>query len=73
MAKQNIQAQTKSMRGMKDCRVVEVGVEKFAECLQQGPNTCSYALPFGYCFRCQHPQLDQIIENTKKTQSVQKL
>ena len=64
MSKQLIK--TKSMRGIKNCRAVEIGIEKFAECLQQGPSTCSYAVPFGYCFLCKHPRLDEIIENTKK-------
>jgi hypothetical protein len=25
-------------------------------------------LPFGYCFLCMHPRLDEIIEHTKKAQ-----
>ncbi len=70
MTKQSMKARTKSLRGIKNCRVVEIGVEKFAECLQQGPCTCAYALPFGYCFLCQHPRLDEIIENTKKSQAI---
>lgn len=69
MAKQSLKTETKALRGIKNCRVVEIGVEKFAECLQQGPSTCAYALPFGYCFLCQHPRLDEIIENTKKSQA----
>jgi hypothetical protein len=56
----------KSERGIQNCRVVEIGVEKYAECLKQGPATCSYALPFGYCFLCSHPRLNEIIENTHK-------
>lgn len=69
----NQTTKTKTVRGIKDCRVVEVGVEKFAECLQQGPVTCSYALPFGYCFLCQHPRVDEMIENTKKAQLAHEL
>ena len=61
---------TKSMRGIQNCRVLEIGVENLAECLKQGPSTCSYALPFGYCFLCKHPRLDEIIANTKKAQLV---
>jgi len=68
MAHQTVK--TKSRRGIENCRVVEIGVEKFAECLKQGPCTCSYALPFGYCFLCKHPRLDEIIENSKKAQLV---
>jgi len=66
MTKQTVKAKTKSLRGIQNCRAIEIGVEKVAECLQQGPSTCPHALPFGYCFLCQHPRLDEIVENTKK-------
>jgi hypothetical protein len=69
MTKQNVKTKTKSLRGIQNCRVVDIGIEKFAECLKQGPSTCSYALPFGYCFLCTNPRLDEIIENTKKVQA----
>jgi hypothetical protein len=72
MAKQGMKVKTKSLRGIKNCRVVEIGIANFAECVQQGPATCSYALPFGYCFLCMHPRLDEIIENTKKAQQAVK-
>jgi len=49
-----------------ECMATEVGIEDFAECLCVGPNTCRYALPFGYAFLCQHPRLNEILENTKK-------
>ncbi|MGZ9164193.1 MAG: hypothetical protein ACXW4Q_00260 [Anaerolineales bacterium] len=68
MTKETVKLKTKSLRGIENCRVIEIGVEKFAECLQQGPNICSHALPFGYCFLCQHPRLAEIIENTKRAQ-----
>jgi hypothetical protein len=68
MTKQSAKAKSKSLRGIENCRVVEIGVEKFAECLKQGPSTCAYALPFGYCFLCTNPRLDEIIANTKKVQ-----
>jgi hypothetical protein len=55
----------KSLRGIENCRVLEIGVNGFAECLKQGPATCSHAMPFGYCFLCKNPRLDLIIENTK--------
>jgi hypothetical protein len=51
-----------------NCRVVEVGLDKFAECLKQGPATCSYAIPFGYCFLCNHPRVNEMLENTKQQQ-----
>jgi hypothetical protein len=63
-----IAAKAKPPRGIENCRVVDIGVEKFGECLKQGPSTCSYALPFGYCFLCTNPRLDEIIANTKKAQ-----
>lgn len=66
MTKHSVKAKTKSMHGIEKCRVSEIGVENYAECLQRGPNTCPHALPFGYCFLCRHPRLDQIMENTKK-------
>jgi hypothetical protein len=47
------------------CRAVNIDKGNFAECLREGPNSCSYALPFGYCFLCQHPLLNEIVENTK--------
>jgi len=47
-----------------DCRVREVGVQEYAECLCEGPNTCEYALPFGYAFLCRHPQLANIRKNS---------
>jgi len=66
MTHRSVKPKTKPLRGIENCQVVEIGVEKFAECLQQGPSTCSYALPFGYCFLCTNPRLDEIIANTKK-------
>ena len=57
-----------SMRGKENCRVLDLGIGNFAECLKPGPSTCSYAVPFGYCFLCKHPQVDRLIENTKKAQ-----
>ncbi len=44
-----------------------------AECVQQGPTPCSHALPFGYCFLCNHPRLDEIIENTKRAHQAVKI
>lgn len=66
MTKHAMKVQTASLRGLEHCRALEIGVENMAECLQKGPNSCSYAMPFGYCFLCKHPRLDEIIENTKK-------
>ncbi len=45
----------------KDCQVVDIGIDGFAECLMSGPNTCKYALPFGYCFLCGHPRVSEAL------------
>ena len=66
MTKENVKTKAKSMRGIENCRVVDIGIGSFAECLKAGPASCSHALPFGYCFLCMHPRVDEIIENTKK-------
>ncbi|HSL44446.1 MAG TPA: hypothetical protein VK897_13500 [Anaerolineales bacterium] len=66
MTSQTAKPKTKSLQGIEDCRVVEIGVGNLAECAQWGPVTCSYAMPFGYCLVCMHPRVDEIIENTKK-------
>jgi hypothetical protein len=72
MAKQMTDPKSKA-RVNAGCRCLEIGVDRFAECQKQGPATCSYALPFGYCFLCTHPNLDQILENTKKAQAAAKI
>jgi len=63
-------AKTKSVHGIENCRVFEIGIENYAECLKQGPCNCSHAIPFGYSFLCKHPRLDEIIKNTKKSQPI---
>jgi len=70
MTRQSVRA--KPLRDIEDCRAIEIGVKRFAECLKQGPSTCAHALPFGYCFLCTNPRLDEIIENTKKAQQAVK-
>jgi hypothetical protein len=66
MTKATEKAEPKSLREIENCRVFDIGIPQFAECLQEGPSMCSYALPFGYCFLCKHPRLGEIIENTRK-------
>jgi hypothetical protein len=84
MTKQNLKAknsaahrgaevQPKSLRGIENCRVFEIGIGDFAECAQWGPVNCAHALPFGYCFLCMHPRVNEIIENTKKVQANEKV
>jgi hypothetical protein len=68
MIKAAVKAKHRSLNGIENCRVFDIGIPNFAECLQAGPSTCSYALPFGYCFLCKHPRLDEIIENSRKAQ-----
>jgi hypothetical protein len=48
------------------CRVQNIGLDGFAECMDVGPKACPYALPFGYAFLCQHPRLQKIIEQTQQ-------
>jgi hypothetical protein len=59
----------KGFRGIENCCVAEVGLMGFAECQISGPNQCPHAMPFGYGFLCQHPQLDKIIANSKARQA----
>jgi|GEM_PF-1151877 len=54
---------------IEDCCVSDIGVTGFAECQMSGPNPCSYAMPFGYCFLCQHPHVDKIIAKSKERQA----
>jgi hypothetical protein len=60
-------SKAKFLQEIQNCRVVDIGIEDFGECLKDGPSTCAYAMPFGYCFLCGHPHVGEIIENTKKT------
>jgi hypothetical protein len=41
----------------KSCRTFDIGVTGFEECLREGPNSCRYALAFGYSFLCHHPRV----------------
>jgi hypothetical protein len=50
------------------CRVTNIGIDTYAECLCSGPNECPYALPFGYGFLCQHPDFNKFLP--KETRSV---
>jgi len=59
-------AGTRTPPAITDCRASDIGLIEMGECLQAGPNSCSYALPFGYCFLCRHPRLREIISNTQK-------
>jgi hypothetical protein len=49
---------------IEDCRAAGMQVAGYAECLRGGPNLCKYAVPFGYCFLCHHPQVGEIVKQT---------
>ena len=68
MTKNNTKSTTKPLGKLENCRVIETGIGDFAECAQWGPIPCDHAMPFGYCFLCMHPRVNEIIENTKKQQ-----
>lgn len=55
-----------SVEELKGCRVQNIGLHGFAECLDLGPKACPYAVPFGYAFLCQHPRLELLIERTEQ-------
>ncbi len=48
-----------------NCRVVNIGLDGFVECLDVGPKACPYAVPFGYAFLCRHPRLAARLEDTR--------
>lgn len=73
MAKQSTKTKATSMRGIPNCRVVEIGVGDFAECTEWEAVNCAHALPFGYCFLCMHPRVNDIIENTKRALQSERL
>ena len=70
MIKNHLKEERTKGQNINNCRVFSLGETKFAECLSEGPNSCSYALPFGYCFLCQHPRVNEILENTIRTKEV---
>src|SRR6266498_4464045 len=73
MTKNNNKAKSKPLGKLENCRVMETGIGNFVECAQWGPINCAHALPFGYCFLCMHPRLDEMIENTKKSHELARL
>ena len=58
---------------LEKCWVAEIGLDGFAECRMSGPNQCSHAVPFGYCFLCSHPRLNEIIEKNRERRAVSSL
>jgi hypothetical protein len=39
------------------CTTLDIGISGYVECLRGGPNSCRFALPFGYAFLCSEPRL----------------
>ena len=66
MIEKNQQDPAQTSEQISNCRALDLGMGIFAECLQGGPNSCAYALPFGYAFLCRHPRLREILQNTSK-------
>jgi hypothetical protein len=64
---------TKNADSVDNCQVIEIGIGDFAECAQWKAVTCEHAMPFGYTYLCMHPRVKDVIENTKKGLSAQKL
>lgn len=55
----------KPAANLAECRVADIGLSGFAECQKSGPNLCSYAVPFGYCFLCEYPRLEELLERSQ--------
>ncbi len=55
----------KAKFGTDDCNVVKLDPDTYAECPCIGPNSCPYALPFGYAFLCQNPRYNDFIRKDK--------
>ncbi len=66
MTEKKANPKSRPLPDIKDCCVADIGIDGFAECQMSGPNLCPYALPFGYCFLCQHPRLDEILAKSKE-------
>lgn len=66
-------ANKKPLGKLANCRVIGTGIGDIAECTQWEAINCAHALPFGYCFLCMHPRVDEIIENTKQALLLEKL
>ncbi len=48
-----------------ECVTLDLGLEGFSECPQIGPNTCDFAVPFGYGFLCAHAGLGEMQHQTQ--------
>ncbi len=65
MKAEKTNSKSRDLRKTEDCCVSDIGLDGFAECQMSGPNPCPYAMPFGYSFLCQHPDVDKIIAKSQ--------
>ncbi len=68
MDKNSSKEKTDLYPDIENCRVVDVGLEGYAECSCYGPNPCVFALPFGYGYLCKHPQLEEILSRSRNVE-----
>jgi len=73
MTKQDRKRKTRLPDGLENCRVIEIGIADFAQCVQQGQPLCFHALPLGYVSLSMHPRVNEIIENSKRAQEAVKI
>ena len=66
MVVKNSEQRPADIQEIADCRALNIGVSGFAECQCDGPNSCPYALPFGYAFLCRHPRMGEIVAQTER-------
>lgn len=69
MTEKKTNREPRPLPNIENCCVADIGLAGFAECQMSGPNLCPYALPFGYCFLCKHPRLDDILAKSKERQA----
>ena len=65
MKAQKPSSKSEALNDIKNCCASDVGLSGFTECQMSGPNSCPYALAFGYSFLCQHPRVSEILEQSK--------
>ena len=48
------------------CKAEDIGIESFLKCLEENPQQCQFALPFGNAYFCQCPLRVYIAKKLKK-------
>lgn len=48
------------------CKAKDIGLETFLECLEENPQYCHFAVPFGYAHFCQCPLRVYIAKKLRK-------